>query len=199
MAEAELPAPAGPPSSPPLTTEPAGDVESVLGLLDTYSGSSLASCRDPLAEDPLADGAQVAVLCGRARQIELFDTRAKRHVGTEPAGIGPTGMVTDGKDAAYVVDALGEALLVYRRVPLQLIRRVHLGGGPYAIAFDRERWGLWITLNGTNQLVFYKAGWRPALKETYPSIRNARSIAVSDAGVVVTGLDGVQTLRPRTK
>ena len=36
-------------------------------------------------------------------------------------------MVSDGEDATYVIDALGEALLVYRRSPFQLIRRVHLG------------------------------------------------------------------------
>ena len=99
------------------------------------------------------------MLCGRERTVEIYDTRTGKRVGTQPAGIGPTAMVTDGKDATYVIDALGEALLVYRRTPFQLIRRVHLVGGPYAIAFDRERWALEIKLK--DGVVHYKAGWRP--------------------------------------
>ena len=69
---------------------------------------------------------------------------------------------------------LGEALLVYHLRPFELIRRVHLGGGPYAIAYDRERWGLWIALAGANRLVNYAAGTRPVIRETLPSIRDAR-------------------------
>ena len=72
-------------------------------------------------------------------------------------------MVTDGKDATYVTDALGDALLVYRRPPFELIRRVHVIGGPYAIAFDRERWALDIELADGDQVVHYAAGCRPVL------------------------------------
>jgi hypothetical protein len=201
MAAAELPDPAGPPASPPLTVEPAGDVTpgSRFGVSEAEIEGQGGGCREPLAVDRLSGGAQGAVLCGREREVLLFDQGSGESVERASAGIGPTAMVTDGKDATYVIDSLGEALLVYRRSPFQLIRRVHLGGGPYAIAFDRERWGLWITRNGANDVVFYKAGWRPVLQETYPSIRDARQIAVEDGVVTVQSAAETQTLRPRTK
>jgi hypothetical protein len=147
LAEAQLPAPAGPPTGNVAAGAPA-----------------LASCRDQLATQWLANRTQLAVLCGRERSVEIYDVRSGKRVATAPAGIGPTSMVTDGKDGTYVVDAKGEALLVYRRSPLQLLRRVHLGGAPYAIAFDRERWQLEITRG--DDVVHYKAGWRPVLVRT---------------------------------
>lgn len=192
MAEADLPDPAGRPASPPLTAEPDGEVTAPASAPAALPG--FGPCLNPLAASELR-GEQVAVLCGRARTVEVHEGR--RRVAAATAGIGPTAMVTDGKDATYVVDSLGEALLVYRRTPFQLIRRVHLGGAPYAIAFDRERWGLWITLNGTNQVVHYKAGWRPVLQDTYASIPGARSITAAGGAITVHG-EG-QSLRLRTK
>ena len=148
MAEADLPAPAG-------TPQPGNQAP---------GAPRLAACRDQLASQWLAGETRLAVLCGRERSVEVYDVRTGKRLATASAGIGPTAMVTDGKDATYVIDALGEALLVYRRVPFQLIRRVHLGGGPYAIAFDRERWELRIGLRDGQ--VHYKAGWRPVLVRT---------------------------------
>jgi len=148
MAEADLPDPAGRPSANVALGAP-----------------QVASCRDQVATQWLEHETQLAVLCGRERTVELYDVRTGRRVASATAGIGPTAMVTDGQDATYVIDRLGEALLVYRRAPFQLIRRVHLGGGPYAIAFDRERWGLDITL-ADETTVHYKAGWRPVLERT---------------------------------
>ena len=143
MAEADLPDPAGPPVAANMVA----------------GAPKLAQCQDQLATQWLANETRLAVLCGRERTVEIYDTGTGKRVATQPAGIGPTAMVTDGKDATYVIDALGEALLVYRRTPFQLIRRVHLVGGPYAIAFDRERWALDIKLK--DNVVHYKAGWRP--------------------------------------
>lgn len=144
LSEDELPPPAGPPSANVAAGAP-----------------RLATCRDQLATQWLANESQLAVLCGRERSVELYDRDSAKRAGTASAGIGPTAMVTDGKDALYVIDSLGEALLVYRRSPFQLIRRVHLGGGPYAIEFDRERWQLRISLKDGDGVVHYKAGWRP--------------------------------------
>ena len=148
MAEAQLPDPAGLPSANVAVGAP-----------------KLAACRDQLATQWLRDEAQLAVLCGRERMVEVYDTGSGRRVGSAGAGIGPTDLVSDGKDAIYVVDSEGDALLVYRRSPLKLIRRVHVIGGPYAITFDRERWGLDITLSDKT-IVHYKAGWRPVLERT---------------------------------
>jgi hypothetical protein len=198
MAVADLPDPAGPPASPPPTATPAGVVEggSHFGVSEAEVIGAGDECREPLAVGDLAAGAQGVVLCGREREVVRFD-KGSGEVATASAGIGPTAMATDGKDATYVIDSLGEALLVYRRTPFQLIRRVHLGGAPYAIAFDRERWGLWITRNGANDVVFYKAGWRPVLRATYPSIRDAREIAVEGDEVTVRSQAEVQRFRAK--
>ena len=94
-----------------------------------------------------------------------------------------------------MIDSLGESLLVYHQKPFEPLRRVHLGGGPYAIAFDRGRWGLWITLNANNQLVNYAAGIRPVIRDTLPSIRDARSVLVDGDHVTVSSQDERQILR----
>jgi len=209
---AELPAPAGPPASPPLRVQPAGESgnqpivtfkesPSVDRARDrvTYRGRSGATCREPVAARMLGRGTRIAVLCGRERVVEILDATTLERLGSAPAGIGPTGLATDGVDLLWVTDAVGESLLVYHRRPFELLRRVHLGGGPYAIAFDKERWGLWITLNGANQLVNYAAGNRPVLRRTYPSIQDARRVTVLDDQVWVMGANDSQILRLRSR
>ena len=99
-----------------------------------------------------------------------------------------------------MTDVKGDALLVFHLRPrFELIRRVHEIGGPYAIAYDRERWGLWITLGRTNQLVNYSAGNRPVLRDTFPSIRDARRVSVSDDTITVYGRNENQDLRVRSR
>ena len=209
---AELPAPAAPPASPALTVKPAGESgnQPIVKLestpkLDrardriTFNGRSAATCREPVDVAVLSRGARYAVLCGRARVVDVYDAKTLRRLGRVPAGIGPTQLASDNVDVFYVIDAPGESLLVYHQTPLELIRRVHLGGGPYAIAFDRERWGLWITLNGRNQLVNYAAGIRPVLRDTFPSVQNARRVVVGDDSVWVQGTTDAQVLRLRSR
>jgi hypothetical protein len=208
-AAAELPAPAGPPRSPALTEPPAGRVDRGPALavaaapfevdrerdrLVKRSGESAPTCREPVAAEMLDRGARVAVLCGRERVLDVHDARTLERLGRASAGIGPARLATDGVEILYVTDVLGDALLVYHLRPFELIRRVHLGGGPYAIAYDRERWGLWITLNGANRLVHYSAGNRPVIRESFASIRGARDIAVGADEVVVLGRDERQIL-----
>jgi len=214
VAAADLPAPAGPPKSPALTAKPAGAVnpagfgvsEADTVVLDsardtlTGSGRTVKTCRQPIAVAELGRGTRLAVLCGRERVLELYDAKTLERLGSAPAGIGPTGLATDGVDILYVIDAVGESLLVYHQKPFEVLRRVHLGGGPYAIAFDRERWGLWITLNGRNQVVNYAAGIRPVLRDTLPSLENARQVLVGDDQVtVVNDRKDVQVVRLRSK
>jgi hypothetical protein len=211
-AVADLPAPAEPPRSPALTERPAGRVEpgpfarsgsaAAAGAFGVDrardrvlapTGASAPTCREPVAAATLDRGARVAVLCGRERMLDIHDARTLERLGRASAGIGPAGLATDGVEILYVTDVLGDALLVYHLRPFELIRRVHLGGAPYAIAYDRDRWGLWITLNGVNRLVHYSAGNRPVIREEFPSIRDAREIFVGD-DVVVLGEDERQIL-----
>ena len=209
---AELPAPAGPPASPALTVKPAGESgnQPIVSFESTpkldrardrisFEGRSATTCREPVDVAVLSRGARFAVLCGRARVVDVYDAKTLKRLGRVPAGIGPTQLASDNVDVFYVIDAPGESLLVFHQTPLELIRRVHLGGGPYAIAFDKERWGLWITLNGRNQLVNYAAGIRPVLRDTFPSIQNARRVTVGDDSVWVLGATGSQVLRLRSR
>jgi len=213
-AVAELPAPAGPPRSPALTEPPAGRVEpgtaqpppggefsidAERDRLISPSGASAPTCREPVAVAPLDRGNRVAVLCGRERVLDVHDARTLERLGRADAGIGPAGLATDGVEILYVTDVLGEALLVYHLRPFELIRRVHLGGGPYAIAYDHERWGLWITLNGANQLVHYSAGNRPVIRESFPSIREAQEVQVDGDVVTVLSQRQRQVLRVRSR
>ena len=83
------------------------------------------------------------MLCGRERVLEVYDARTLERLGRTGAGIGPVGLATDGVQLLYVTDVKGDALLVFHLRPrFELIRRVHVIGGPYAIAFDQERWEL---------------------------------------------------------
>jgi hypothetical protein len=212
VAPADLPAPAGPPASPPLRVTPAGVV--VTGTapragaaqdyaLDrrsdrlSHGTRSVSTCREPVALTLLGRGTRVAVLCGRERVVEIHDATTLQPLGRVSAGIGPTALASDEADLFYVIDALGQALLVYHLHPLELVRRVHLGGGPYAVAFDRERRGLWITLNGANQIVDYVAGSRPVIRGRLASIPDARSVSVTGDVLTVASRAQRQTLHLR--
>ena len=125
----------------------------------------------------LGRGTRVAVLCGRERVLEIYDATTLKRLGEPAPGSGRPGSPPTAWSSSTSPTSLGEALLVYHLRPFELIRRVHLGGGPYAIAFDRERWGLWITL--TDQPARQLRGGHPAGAPRHlPSIRDAREVSV---------------------
>jgi hypothetical protein len=164
-AVAELPAPAGAVAGAQrvgaFSVDPARD------RLTRSDGASVPTGREPTAVALLDHGAKVAVLCGRERVLEVYDARTLRRLGRTGAGIGPVGLATDGVQLLYVTDVEGDALLVFNLRPrFELIRRVHLIGGPYAIAFDKDRWELTIELRRAGKVVKYAAGTRPVWRET---------------------------------
>jgi hypothetical protein len=162
---AELPAPAGAVGG----AQQAGafSVDRARDRLSGPSGST-RTCREPTAVATLDRGARVAVLCGRERVLDVHDARTLRRLGRTGAGIGPVGLATDGAQLLYVTDTEGDALLVFHLRPrFQLIRRVHVIGGPYAIAYDRARWELTIGLRAGGS-VQYAAGNRPVWRRTLP-------------------------------
>src|SRR5215217_2717451 len=91
---AELPAPAGPPVSAPLTERPAGTVESNQTTANEFGvteaeivvdptldgardrlligGRSTRTCHEPIASAEVERGKQIAVLCGRERVLDLY-------------------------------------------------------------------------------------------------------------------------------
>jgi hypothetical protein len=124
--------------------------------------ASVPTGREPTAVALLDRGARVAVLCGRERVLEVYDARTLKRLGRTGAGIGPVGLATDGVQLLYVTDVKGDALLVFHLRPrFELIRRAHVIGGPYAIDFEKDRWGLRIELSRLHQVVNYAAGNRP--------------------------------------
>jgi len=164
MAAAQLPAPAGVVAG----AQQAGEfsVDSARDRLSGPSGSA-RTCREPTAVALLDRGARVAVLCGRERVLDVYDARTLKRLGRTGAGIGPVGLATDGVQLLYVTDVEGDALLVFHLRPrFELIRRVHVIGGPYAISFDKARWELTLTLSKAGKTVRYAAGNRPVWRET---------------------------------
>jgi hypothetical protein len=164
-AVAELPAPAGAVAGAQragsFSVDPAHD------RLTRADGASVATGREPTAVALLDNGAKVAVLCGRERVLEVYDARTLKRLASTGAGIGPVGLATDGVHLAYVTDVKGDALLVFHLRPrFELIRRVHVIGGPYAITYDKARWELTIGLRRTGETVNYAAGNRPVLRAT---------------------------------
>jgi len=177
-AVADLPPPAGPDRSPPLSALPVGRVVPL----------DLVPAVAPSPRRAAVDGA-VAVVRGRRRVLEYRGERAN-------AGAGPTHVVA-GASRLYVVDTTGDALLVFRWEPeLVLDRRVALPGAPYAIAVDRERGRLWVTLTATNEVVELAAGTRPRVLRTLPSVRQPNRVAVDSGSrrLVVRGADAAQLL-----
>src|SRR3954469_24095938 len=162
MTAAELPAPAGVVAG----AQRAGgfSVDAARDRLAGPSGST-RTCREPTAVATLDRGAKVAVLCGRERVLDVYDARTLQRLGRTGAGIGPVGLATDGVQLLYVTDVEGDALLVFHLRPhFELIRRVHVIGGPYAIDFEKDRWQLRIQLTRPPQVVNYAAGNRPVLR-----------------------------------
>jgi len=166
MAAAELPAPAGVVAG----AQRAGgfSVDAARDRLDGPSGAA-RTCREPTAVATLDRGARVAVLCGRERVLDVYDARTLKRLGRTGAGIGPVGLATDGVQLLYVTDVEADALLVFHLRPrFQLIRRVHVIGGPYDISFAKDRWELTIGLKRRGSIVRYAAGNRPVLRGTGP-------------------------------
>jgi DNA-binding beta-propeller fold protein YncE len=111
---------------------------------------------------------RLAVLLPRARVLEL---RGGRRVERAGAGVGPAGVAADPRGRwLYVTDTTGGALLVFALRPrLELVHRVYLPGGPYAIAVRGDR--LWVTLSARNQVAELNVRRRPQLLRRLPAAR----------------------------
>lgn len=191
QATGELPAAAGPRQAPPLTTRPAGRI---------VRHSTLPARLGPVgsARTAVDDGARQAIVDGRARQVTLRRTGQPGPAERADAGVGPTRAVSEGR-WLWVADTRGDALLVFRvRPALELVRRVYLPGGPYAIALDPVKHRLWVTLTATNEVVELPAHGRPSLLRSFPTVRQPDAVGVDAArGVVyVRGDGGLQAFTP---
>lgn len=176
----DLPPAAGPAPSPPLSAPPAGE--------------PISAGVPPAAPAPLLDGGRVVLrLRPRERTLEARDRRTGRLLGSIPVGTGPTRVVTDGENLAYVTDTANDGLLTVRLTPrFEVTRRMHVPGAPYAVALDRRRSRLWITATATNELQEAAAGPKPRAVRRVPTVRGPIAVAVEESSgrVTVTGRDG---------
>lgn len=161
---------------------------------------SARTCREPVDVGSYDTGRLLAVLCGRERVVELFDAKTLAPVADAPAGTGPARIASDGRAVLYVTDVVAEALLVYHLHPrFELIRRVNLPGGPWAIAHDPSRSALWITLTRLNRVVEYADGSRPVPVRSYPTIRQPNEVTVLGRDVLIDGRQLVSPPRDRAR
>ncbi len=157
---------------------------------------SAHTCREPVDVARYDSDRLLAVLCGRERVVQLFDAHTLKPVATAPAGTGPAHIATDGRAVLYVTDVVGESLLVYHLHPrFELIRRVNLPGGPFAIAYDRDRASLWVTLTARNRVVEYADGSRPVPLGSYPTVRQPDRVS---AGNGIVAINDAQVFAPGT-
>jgi DNA-binding beta-propeller fold protein YncE len=155
---------------------------------------SAGTCREPVDVTRYDSDRLAAVLCGRERVVELFDRATLKPVATAPAGTGPARIASDGRAVLYVTDVAAESLLVYHLHPrFELIRRVNLPGGPFAIAYDADRASLWVTLTARNRVVEYAAGSRPVPLGSYPTVRQPDRVMAAGGMVVI---DETQVFEP---
>jgi DNA-binding beta-propeller fold protein YncE len=180
----DLPPPAGPAHSPPLTQRPAGRV---------VPGTGQA---EPPRDVAVVDGGRaLAVLSPRERVLEAYDRNRRRRIARVPAGIGPTHVAAGRGGLIYVVDTTGDGLLVFELRPqLHLTRRLPILGNPYGIAADPINQRLWVTTTKTNRLVELADGARPHRLRALPAVRQPDTVVVDPERhrVYVTGrADGV--------
>jgi hypothetical protein len=156
----------------------------------------------PAPADVIAseDGRRLIVLAARAREVELRDARTGRLLDTADAGIGPARMARRGR-WLWLTDLRGDALLIYRVLEdrIELARRAHLPGGPFAITVDPDRYRLRVVLTRTNAVAELPAHGRPRVLETLPALRAPRGLAVlagADGPLAVSGADGLLQLAP---
>ena len=135
---------------------------------------TLPTPRQPGGVAATADRRHVGVVAVRARELEVFDTRALESVGTVDIGIGPTHLVGGG-DRFFVVDTRGGSLLELRLDPLRKHRRTYVGGAPYGVALDPARRRYWVTLTARNEVV--ELTDRRLLRR-FPTVRQPNSVAV---------------------
>jgi hypothetical protein len=196
---APAPAPFG--TSEPIVTESPAPVrvDRSRDLLIAH-GRSARTCREPVDFTRYDSDRLIAVLCGRERVVQLFDAATLKPTAKASAGTGPARIASDGRADLYVTDVVADALLVYHLHPrFELIRRVNLPGGPWAIAHDPSRSALWITLTGLNRVVEYADGSRPVPVRSYPTIRQPDEVALVGSDVLIDGRQIVSPPRDRAR
>jgi hypothetical protein len=205
---AEYPPPPGLPRSPPELRDLPGEVTRVLGFLGlssnevdrrrstlTLDGRTVRTPLEPVGLALTRDRAYV--VGGRERALAAYARPALRELERVPAGVGPTNLLA-GERLVYVADTTGRSLLVFRTEPeLALVHRTALPGAPWALAADRGRDRVWVTIPGRNRLLAFSATSRPERLQGFGTVARPAQVAVlADGDVLVTGADAKQRIDP---
>ena len=165
---APLPPAAEPASSFPITHRPAGTVR---------QGGPVGFETGVKSTARLADGTTVT-LDPKRRELRVGDDIA-------PAGLGPTEVVVGDDDRIYVTDTAGGSILLFRHEPeLKIVRRAAVPGRPYAMAIDREKGKLWVTVTERNEVVQLTADGAPRIQRRFPTVQEPFAIGVDGRGRV---------------
>ncbi len=184
----ELPPAAGPDRAP-------APRQPLDGTLRTITAERATAEAQPRLQDDLRDGTLRVQLSPRARTLALLDGRSGAQIDEIPVGVGPTQVACASGGPCYVTDTTGDALLVVRVAvdgrSMRLSRRVYVAGAPYAIAVDRERRRLWVTLTGRSELVEFGAHARPHILRRWPTVQQPDGVRVDAAtgDVTIIGTD----------
>ncbi|MEH3052525.1 MAG: hypothetical protein PGN13_00760 [Patulibacter minatonensis] len=182
-ASGDLPPAAGPDRSPAPRAAPEGRVtESTAAIV---RGQVAPARRAQLRGDELR-----VELDPRARQLRLVDLTSGAVRSRITVGVGPTQVACAEQGPCFVTDTTGDALLVVRIAAdggsMRLVRRVYVAGAPYAIAVDRVRKRLWVTLTARDEVVELGAHGRPHILRRHPTVRQPDGVRVDEASGDVT-------------
>ena len=133
----------------------------------------------------------VALVAVSARVLQIYGARSLKPLGSVPAGVGPSHIVSRA-GYGYVADTQGDQILVYKiRARPRLVAKVAVPGTPYGLAVDVGRGRLWVTSTATNRLSEFKLLPRPRRIASYRTLRQPNSVAVDErtGRVFVAGRD----------
>jgi DNA-binding beta-propeller fold protein YncE len=145
----------------------------------------------------------VALVAVSARVLQTYGVQSLKPLGSVPAGIGPSHIVSRA-GYGYVADTQGDQILVYKiRSQPRLVAKVAVPGTPYGLAIDVVRGRLWVTSTATSRLSEFKLLPKPKLIRTYPTLRQPNSVAVDErtGQVFVAGRDSgrIERITPPRK
>jgi hypothetical protein len=114
------------------------------------------------------EGRAIAVLSGRERRLDVYDSDTRQRIGRADAGVGPTQVVGGRGGLIYVLDTTGRGLLVFELRPqLQITRRLGILGSPTGIKADLGNHRLWVTTTQPDRLLELADGARPHRVASY--------------------------------
>jgi sugar lactone lactonase YvrE len=130
--------------------------------------------------------------------VRVVDAASGADRGRANAGVGPTNALSRDR-WLWVTDTRGDALLVFRVLgEPELVRRVHLPGGPFGLALDERKQRLLVTLTGRNEVVELPAHGRPSELRRFATVRQPDAVGVDAATgrIFVQGADALQRIDP---